>query len=375
MLYRETGQFKTDYAADMAIFPIRQDKLTLIVLLLFAFVGVPVLSHLHIWPFGQDYLLRAILLPFLILSLAAIGVNILVGYCGQISLGSGAFMAIGAYSAYKLGTGVHIPLAWLGFDISIPALPVLPSILLGGFVSAIVGILFGVPSLRIKGLYLAVATLAAQFFFDWVFLRVPWFTNYAPSGSVNAPQLNFFGWVVDTPIERYLLCLMFVTVFALLAKNLVRGNIGRQWMAIRDMDIAAELMGIRPLYAKLTAFAVSSFIVGVAGALWAFVYLGSWEPLAFSIDRSLQLLFIVIIGGLGSILGCFLGAGFILTLPIFLNQAPAAIGLPLSTETITHLEFIIFGSMICYLLIKEPHGFARLVSLGKEKLRLWPYPY
>jgi branched-chain amino acid transport system permease protein len=375
MLYRETGQFKTDYAADMAIFPIRQDKLTLIVLLLFAFVGVPVLSHLHIWPFGQDYLLRAILLPFLILSLAAIGVNILVGYCGQISLGSGAFMAIGAYSAYKLGTGVHIPLAWLGFDFSIPALPVLPSILLGGFVSAVVGILFGIPSLRIKGLYLAVATLAAQFFFDWVFLRVPWFTNYAPSGSVNAPQLNFFGWVVDTPIERYLLCLMFVTVFALLAKNLVRGNIGRQWMAIRDMDIAAELMGIRPLYAKLTAFAVSSFIVGVAGALWAFVYLGSWEPLAFSIDRSLQLLFIVIIGGLGSILGCFLGAGFILMLPIFLNQAPAAIGLPLSTETITHLEFIIFGSMICYLLIKEPHGFARLVSLGKEKLRLWPYPY
>jgi branched-chain amino acid transport system permease protein len=375
MLYRETGQFKTDYAADMAIFPIRQDRLTLIVVLAFAFVGVPLLSHLHIWPFGQDYLLRAILLPFLILSLAAIGVNILVGYCGQISLGSGAFMAIGAYSAYKLGTGVHIPLAWLGFDIAIPALPVLASILLGGLVSAIVGILFGIPSLRIKGLYLAVATLAAQFFFDWVFLRVPWFTNYAPSGSVNAPTLNFLGWVVDTPIERYLLCLMFVVVFALLAKNLVRGNIGRQWMAIRDMDIAAELMGIRPLYAKLTAFAVSSYIVGVAGALWAFVYLGSWEPLAFDINRSLQLLFIVIIGGLGSILGCFLGAGFILILPIFLNQAPAAIGLPLSTETITHLEFIIFGSMICYLLIKEPHGFARLVSLAKEKLRLWPYPY
>jgi branched-chain amino acid transport system permease protein len=375
MLYRETGQFKTSYAADMAIFPIRLDRLTLAALLVFAFIGVPLLAHFHVWPFGQDYLLRAILLPFLILALAAIGVNILVGYCGQISLGSGAFMAIGAYSAYKLGTGVHIPLAWLGLDISIPALPVLPSILLGGLVSAVVGILFGIPSLRIKGLYLAVATLAAQFFFDWVFLRVPWFTNYAPSGSVNAPTLDFLGWVVDTPIERYLLCLMFVTAFALLAKNLVRGNIGRQWMAIRDMDIAAELMGIRPLYAKLTAFAVSSYIVGVAGALWAFVYLGSWEPLAFDINRSLQLLFIVIIGGLGSILGCFLGAGFILMLPIFLNQVPAAIGLPLSTETITHLEFIIFGSMICYLLIKEPHGFARLVSLGKEKLRLWPYPY
>jgi len=284
-------------------------------------------------------------------------------------------MAIGAYSAYKLGTGVHIPFAWLGFAISIPPLPVLLSILLGGLTAAVVGILFGVPSLRIKGLYLAVATLAAQFFFDWVFLRVSWFTNYAPSGSVNAPTLNFFGLVVGTPIERYLLCLIFVTVFAVLTKNLVRGNLGRQWMAIRDMDIAAELIGIRPLYAKLTAFAVSSFVVGVAGALWAFVYLGSWEPLAFSIDRSLQLLFMVIIGGLGSIMGSFVGAAFILILPIMLNLIPTQFGVPLSTETITHLEFIIFGSLICYLLIKEPHGFARLISLGKEKLRLWPFPY
>src|SRR5215211_6387849 len=180
----------------MAIFPIRQDRMALAILLGIAFIGVPLLANFHIWPFGSDYLLRAILLPFLILALAAIGVNILVGYCGQLSLGSGAFMAIGAYSAYKLGTGVHIPLGL--FSIAIPALPVPVAILLGGFMSAIVGILFGIPSLRIKGLYLAVATLAAQFFFDWVFLRVPWFTNYTPSGSVNAPTLNFFGVVVGT---------------------------------------------------------------------------------------------------------------------------------------------------------------------------------
>ena len=155
---------------------------------------MPLLATFHIWPLGSDYLLRAILIPFLILSLAAIGLNILMGYCGQISLGSGAFMAIGAYCAYKFGTGVHLPLAWLGTAISIPPLPVLPSILLGGVMSAIVGILFGIPSLRIKGLYLAVATLAAQFFFDWVFIRVKWFTNYTPSGSVTAPELNFFGF-------------------------------------------------------------------------------------------------------------------------------------------------------------------------------------
>ncbi len=362
MLYREAGQFKTTYQQDMAIFPIRQDRIALNLLLAFAFIGIPLLSALHVWPFGSDYLLRAILIPFLILSLAAIGVNILIGYCGQISLGSGAFMAIGAYAAYN-------------FALRLPEIPLLFSILLGGGVSALVGILFGIPSLRIKGLYLAVATLAAQFFFDWVFARVKWFTNYTPSGSVNAPELNFFGWVAHSPIERYLLCLAFVTAFAFLAKNLVRGSIGRQWMAIRDMDIAAELMGIRPLYAKLSAFAVSSFIVGVAGALWAFVYLGSWEPLAFSIDRSLQLLFMVIIGGLGSILGSFLGAAFILILPIMLDQVPHALGIPISVETVSLLVFILTGALICYLLIVEPHGFARLWSTAKEKLRLWPYPY
>jgi branched-chain amino acid transport system permease protein len=375
MLYREAGQFKTTYAADMAIFPIRQDRIALYLLLALAFIGVPLLAQLHIWPFGSDYLLRAILIPFLILALAAIGVNILVGYCGQISLGSGAFMAIGAYCAYKFGTGIHIPLDWFGTQISIRPLPLLASILLGGLMAAFVGVLFGIPSLRIKGLYLAVATLAAQFFFDWVFLRVKWFTNYTPSGSVNAPELNFFGLTVHSSTERYLLCLAFVTVFAFLAKNLVRGNLGRQWMAIRDMDIAAELMGIRPLYAKLTAFAVSSFMVGVAGALWAFIYLGSWEPLAFSIDRSFQLLFMVIIGGLGSILGSFLGAAFILVLPILLDQVPHALGIPISVETVSLLVFIITGMLICSLLIVEPHGFARLWSITKEKLRLWPYPY
>jgi len=375
MLYREAGQFKSTYAADMAIFPIRQDRMALWLLLAVAFLGVPLLAHFRIWPLGSDYFLRAILIPFLILSLATVGLNILMGYCGQISLGSGAFMAIGAYSTYKFATGVHLPLAWFGTAISIDPLPVLPSILLGGVMSAVVGILFGIPSLRIKGLYLAVATLAAQFFFDWVFIRVKWFTNYTPSGSVAAPEITIFGYVFHTPIERYLLCLAFVAVFAVIAKNLVRGNLGRQWMAIRDMDIAAELMGIRPLYAKLTAFAISSFIVGIAGALFAFVYLGAWEPLAFNIDRSFQLLFMVIIGGLGSILGSFLGAAFILILPILLDQGPHALGLPVTVETVSLMVLVVTGALICYLLVVEPLGFARLWSVAKEKLRLWPYPY
>src|SRR5260370_6892632 len=172
----------------MAIFPIGQVRIALGSLCGIDFIGVPLLAAFHIWPLGSDYLLRAILLPFLILALAAIGVNILVGYCGQISLGSGAFMAIGAYSAYKLGTGVHIPLAWLGFAISIPPLPVLSSILLGGLTAAVAGILFGVPSLRVKGLYLPVATLPAPFFFHSVFLRASCFPTSPPPRSVHPPS-------------------------------------------------------------------------------------------------------------------------------------------------------------------------------------------
>src|SRR5579885_791457 len=346
----------------MAVFPLRQDRMVVYLFLLFAFIGMPLLARFNIGVFGQDAIFNGIRIPLLILSLAAIGLNILTGYCGQISVVAGAFMGIGAYAAYNI-------------SLRVPGMPLLFSILLGGGVSALVGILFGIPSLRIKGLYLAVATLAAQFFFDWVFIRVGWVTNYSSSGSVNAPQLNFFGWVAERPIDRYLVCLLFVTIFAILAKNLVRGNLGRQWMAIRDMDIAAEIMGIRPLYAKLTAFAISSFIIGVAGALWAFIYLGSWEPLAFNIDRSFQILFMVIIGGLGSILGSFLGAAFILVLPIIIDQVPPALGMPLSVEVVSLLVFIVTGALICWLLIVEPHGFARLWSTGKEKLRLWPYPY
>ncbi|MFO1068895.1 MAG: branched-chain amino acid ABC transporter permease [Geminicoccaceae bacterium] len=354
MLYRETGQFKTSYAADQALFRIRQDRIGIALILAVAWIALPLL--------GSEYFLRAIMTPFLILSLAAIGLNLLLGYCGQISLGTGAFMAVGAYAAYNLA-------------LRLPALPLVVDILLAGGIAALVGILFGIPSLRIKGLYLAVATLAAQFFMDWLFSRVAWLTNDTPSGSVTAPELRFFGWLVDTDREKYLVCLAFVCVFAWLAKNLVRSRTGRAWMAIRDMDIAAEIIGIRPLTAKLSAFAVSSFVAGVAGALWAFVYLGSWEPLAFSVTMSFNLLFMCIIGGLGSILGAFLGAGFITILPLVLSQAPAAIGFPLSVATVAHLEAIIFGALIVFFLIVEPHGLARLWTTVKEKLRRWPFPY
>ncbi|MDH4417173.1 branched-chain amino acid ABC transporter permease [Acidovorax sp. HMWF029] len=358
MLYRENGQFKTTYRADQQIFPIAQDRIVIALLLAIAFLVVPALA--------TDYFFRAILIPLVIMSLAALGVNILVGYCGQISLGSGAFMAVGAYGAYN-------------FFMRLPGLPLIPALILGGLCATFFGILFGLPSLRVKGLYLAVATLAAQFFSDWMFLRIKWFTLDTPSGTVSVSNLQVFGLPIESATSKYLFCLAILVVVALLAKNLVRGAIGREWMAIRDMDVAASVIGIRPMYAKLSAFAVSSFIVGMAGALWAFVYLGSWEPGAFSVDMSFRLLFMVIIGGMGSIMGSFFGAAFIVVLPIALNQfLPAFVGLfglTISTAAIVHAEFMIFGALIVWFLIVEPHGLAKLWSIGKQKLRLWPFPH
>jgi len=358
MLYRENGQFKASYRADQQIFPIAQDRFFIVALVLAAFLAVPALA--------SDYFFQAIALPFVIMSLAALGVNILVGYCGQISLGSGAFMAVGAYGAYN-------------FFVRFEGMPLIPALLLGGLCATFFGILFGLPSLRVKGLYLAVATLAAQFFSDWMFLRIKWLTNDSASGSVSAAGLQVFGIPIDSPQSKYWLCLSILVVMALLAKNLVRGAIGREWMAIRDMDVAAAVIGIRPMYAKLSAFAVSSFIVGVAGALWAFVYLGTWEPAAFSVDLSFRLLFMVIIGGLGSIMGAFFGAAFIVVLPIVLNQfLPGLLGLfgvSISTAGLSHAELMIFGALIVWFLIVEPHGLARLWSTGKQKLRLWPFPH
>jgi branched-chain amino acid transport system permease protein len=354
MFYRENGQFKSNYASDQQMLPILQDRAFMVGLLIFAFGVVPFLA--------SDYLFLSLLIPFLILTLAAIGLNLLVGYCGQISIGHAAFMAVGAYAAYNLA-------------LRVPQLNFLVVLVLAGLIAAAVGMLFGIPSLRIKGLYLAVATLAAQFFMDWLFARVKWFTNYSSSGSVSTAQIEMLGWRVDTPAEKYLFLLGVLIVFTLVAKNLVRSHIGREWMAMRDMDVAAEVIGIRPVYAKLTAFAVSAFYCGVAGALWGFVHLGAWEPLAFSLTLSLNLLFMIIIGGMGSLLGSYFGAAFIVALPIILDQIPLWFGIPISTAMASHLAFMIFGVLIVFFLIVEPNGLARLWAIGKEKLRLWPFPH
>ena len=375
MLYREAGQFKTTYGADQAMFPIAQDRVFVLLIILAAYIVPPA--------FLGTYWFNAILIPFLIFTMAALGLNLLVGYCGQLSLGTGGFMAVGAYASYKLTTVIF------------PDLGMVFIFLLSGLVAAGVGVIFGLPSLRIKGFYLAVATLAAQFFLQWLFNKVPWFYNYNSNGTIESPPRTLFGTIMEpggmlealsfinplvtspraTPSTKYLFALTLVIVFALIAKNLVRGRIGRGFMAIRDMDIAAELIGIRPLQTKLLAFAISSFYCGVAGAMLLNLYLNSAETLAFGINISFDVLFMVIIGGLSSILGSFLGTAFIVLTPILLTNALPVIGLPLDTAGQKHLELMLFGGLMIFFLIVEPHGFARLWQIAKEKLRLWPFPH
>ena len=358
MFYRESGDFKKTYQEDGQTFPIKFDRWRYYVILAVAFLVMPM--------FMSDYLAKAVMIPFLVWAIAALGLNILTGYCGQLSLGTGGFMAVGAYATYKLMT-------------SFPGMDMFSVILLSGFITAGVGVLFGLPSLRIKGFYLAVATLAAQFFLVWLLNKMPWFYNYSASGQITAPERTLLGIAITgphaTPLAGYLFTLVVAVVLAWVARNITRGRMGRSWMAIRDMDIAAEIIGVNPLMAKLSAFAVSSFFVGIAGSLFFAVYLGAAEVTeAFSITVSFAVLFMIIIGGLGSIFGSFVGAAFMVLMPVLLKNILVG-GLGWPTDLAAHFEYIIVGGLIIIFLIVEPHGLAQMARVLKEKLRLWPFPH
>lgn len=355
MLYQEVGQISTSYAAERRTFRLRQDRIALWLLLGFAFVAVPWL--------GNDYWFSAILVPLLVLSLAGLGLNLLTGYAGQLSLGSAAFMAVGAFAAYNL-------------QLRVPGLPLLVSFALGGVIAALVAVFFGLPSLRINGFYLLVATLAAQFVVEWVLTRFSWFTNDNASGVITSPPLLIAGLDFSSPRGRYLLTLAVVVALFWLGKNLVRSELGRNWMAVRDMDTAAAVIGIRLLKAKLLAFAISGFYLGVAGSLWAFAYLGTVEPHGFDLSRSFQVLFIIIIGGLGSVLGNVLGAAFIVLFPILLGNLFGLLpsGL-MDAGQLENIQKMLFGALIITFLIKEPEGLARLWQRFRQRARVWPLRY
>jgi branched-chain amino acid transport system permease protein len=328
MLYRECGNYKDTYSSDMAIFPIPLDRYGFIVMLILAFIVIPLT--------GSEYWLSNIMIPFYCFGLSAIGLNILAGFAGQISIGHAAFMAVGAYSALILYGRYGVPL--------------LPSILGAGIVSAAVGTFFGLPSLKIKGFYLAIATLASQFIIQWVIVHWKW-------------------------VKKYYLALCCLFVLAFIAKNLVRGQLGRNWQAIRDVDYAAEIIGVHLYRDKLIAFAVSTFYAGVAGALITFCYYGAANIEEFHVMVSFALMGMIIIGGLGTILGSFLGAGFFVLLPIGINQSLASFMEVVPSEILSNLESIIFGGLIVLFLIVEPYGMARLWHTIKDKMRLWPFPY
>lgn len=358
MLYRTAGQFKTSYHADHALFPVRQDAWLLGAILLLAFVIIPATA--------SDFFFNALLIPVLIYALAALGLNILTGYAGQLSLGTGAFMGVGAYACYKLTS-------------LFPDLNLILAIALSGFFAAVVGVAFGLPSLRIKGFYLAIATLAAQFFLVWLFEKWGWLYNYNASGAIQVPNIDMFGITVAgpnaRPLTQYFFVLCFVSVVTWLAINITRGRIGRMWKSVRDMDIAAELVGINLMKAKLSAFAVSSYIVGVSGALFIFLWRGAAEPTAFDIPLSFRVLFIAIIGGLGSVLGNFLGAILIVALPVVIGILPGALGIPIASATVEHLNTMTIGALIILFLVVEPHGLARFWAIIREKLIMWPFPH
>ena len=358
MFYRTAGQFKTSYKADQALFPVRQDAILLMVILAFAWVVFPLTA--------SEFTFQTLLIPVLIYALAAMGLNILTGFAGQLSLGTAAFMGVGAYACYKLIT-------------IFPWMNPIVAIMLSGVFSAGIGVAFGIPSLRIKGFYLAIATLAAQFFLVWLFEKWAWLYNYNASGAIQVPNIEMAGVWISGPqassITQYYVVLAVVTIMTILCINLTRGTLGRTWKATRDMDIAAELIGINLMKSKLTAFAISSYIVGVSGALFVFMWRGAAEPNLFDIQLSFRVLFIAIIGGLGSIMGNYLGAILIVGLPVVLNIVPSALGIPISSATVEHLNIMIVGALIIFFLIIEPHGLNQLWRLIREKLTIWPFPH
>ncbi len=320
--------------------------LAVVVILAVAFLVLPAI--------GSDYLFEAILTPFLALALAGVGLNLLTGYAGQVSLGSAAFMAVGAFAAYN-------------FNLRVPELPFLVSVVLAGLTAAAVGLVFGLPSLRLRGFYLAVSTLAAQFFVQWALTKFGWFSNDNPSGIINAPPLKIATFTFDTAVGRYLFSLGVVTVLTFLAWRLSRTQTGRNFIAVRDNQTAARVIGVPVLRTKLLAFAVSSFIIGVAGVLWAFAYLRTVEPAGFNLDRSFQILFIIIIGGLASIRGAFLGAGFIVVFPLLLSRLGGELlGGIVDSGVVEMSQRIVIGALIILFLIAEPKG---LAELGRRAAR------
>jgi branched-chain amino acid transport system permease protein len=355
MLHRESGVFKTSYAADMALYPLPIARWTVAAIIVLFAVILPLSLH--------EYYLSIINLS-LIAIVGALGLNILVGYTGQISVGHAAFMSVGAYTAANLAVKLGLP-----FWITLPA---------GGLMAALIGVIVGIPSLRIKGLYLAIATLAGQLIIEWIINHTPAISGGAQA-SIQVPRPTLFGTELRTQGQLYFFLLFFAALAIVATLNLVRSRIGRAFVAIRDQDIAAEIIGINIYRYKLLSFAISSFYAGVCGVLYTY-YLGIANYEQFQIVVSIDYLAMIIIGGLGSVLGSILGAVFVTMLPIVLRLAmePLA-GLFFSpgemSSVIASTRLVLFGGLIIFFLVVEPEGLNRLWRNIRNYFRVWPFSY
>jgi branched-chain amino acid transport system permease protein len=312
--------------------------------------------------FGEYYL--SIINLVLISIVGALGLNILVGYTGQISIGHGAFMSVGAYTAANLAVRAGLP-----FWITLPA---------GGLMAALIGAVVGIPSLRIKGLYLAIATLAGQLIIEWIINHVPWISG-GTQASIQVPRPSLFGFEIKTQGELYFFLLFFALIAIVAALNLVRSRIGRAFVAIRDQDIAAEIIGIDIFRYKLIAFAISSFYAGVCGVLYTY-YFGIANYEQFQLGVSIEYLAMIIIGGLGSVLGSILGAAFVTLLPLVIRTVMESVGAfffaanEMST-VVSSMRLVIFGALIIVFLVLEPEGLNRLWRNIRNYFRAWPFSY
>src|SRR5471032_656893 len=340
MFHRESGIFKTTYAADMALYPLPIAKRTVVFLAVLFVVIVPLVL--------QEYHLSILNLIFIAV-VGALGLNILVGYTGQISLGHGAFMSVGAYTAANLAVRLDLP-----FWVTLPA---------GGLMAAAIGAVVGIPSLRIKGLYLAIATLAGQLIIEWIINHVPWISG-GTQASIQVPRPSLFGFEMKTQGELYFFLLFFALIAIVAALNLVRSRIGRAFVAIRDQDIAAEIIGIDIFRYKLIAFAISSFYAGVCGVLYTY-YFGIANYEQFQLGVSIEYLAMIIIGGLGSVLGSILGAAFVALLPLVIRTVMESVGgfffaANEMATVVSSMRLVIFGALIIVFLVLEPEGLNRL---------------
>jgi len=355
MIHRECGVLKTSYEADMAFYPLPIARWAVAVVAVLMFVVLPL---------GLEEYYLSIVNLISITVVGALGLNILTGYTGQISIGHGAFMSVGAYTAANFAVRLGFP-----FWLSLP---------LGGLMAAAVGAIVGTPSLRIKGLYLAIATLAGQLIIEWTINHVKWISG-GVQASIVVPRPRLFGLTIATQRQMYFFLLVFVVLAVIGTMNLVRSRIGRAFIAIRDHDIAAEIIGIDIFRYKLLAFAISSFYAGVTGVLYTY-YLGIANYEQFQIGTSIDYLAMIIIGGLGSVLGSIFGAIFVTLLPILLRYTMEAFGgLVFSSgavhNIIPNLRLIVFGGLIIFFLVVEPEGLNRLWRNIRNYFRVWPFAY